>query len=108
MVDSLGICPSFQPAERSFSTVFGSRSVGGVSNQPHILQQRLLGRRKARFVDLPFDDCFYTFIRCSLNPQEVSMAVQSIWTPVQIRDVAGDHLFLAARKMTFREMNRIS
>jgi len=36
------------------------------------------------------------------------MAVQSIRTPVQIRDVAGDHLFVAARKMSFREMDRVS
>jgi len=36
------------------------------------------------------------------------MAVQSIRTPVQIRDVAGDHLFVAARKMPGREMDRVS
>ena len=35
------------------------------------------------------------------------MAVQSIWTPVQVRDVAGDHLFMAAREMAFGEMDRV-
>ena len=35
------------------------------------------------------------------------MAVQSIWTPVQVRDVAGDHLFMASREMAFREMDRV-
>jgi len=36
------------------------------------------------------------------------MAVQSIRAAVQIRDVAGDHLFVAARKVSFREMDRVS
>ena len=36
------------------------------------------------------------------------MAVQSIGTPVQIGHVAGDHLFVAARQMPFREVHRIS
>ena len=32
------------------------------------------------------------------------MAVESIRTPVQIGDVSGDHLFVAARKMSFGKM----
>jgi hypothetical protein len=36
------------------------------------------------------------------------MAVESIWTPVQIRNVAGDHLFVSPGKMPFREMNGVS
>jgi hypothetical protein len=35
------------------------------------------------------------------------MAVQSIWTPVQERDIAGDHLFMSPREMAFREMDRV-
>ena len=77
-------------------------------NQFHIFQQDTLGCRKARVVKLAFDDCFYRLIGCSLNPQEVGMAVQSIRTPVQIRDVASDHLFVAARKMPFGEMDGVS
>jgi hypothetical protein len=79
-----------------------------VRNQFHIFQQGALGCRKARFVKLAFDDCFYRLIGCSLNPQEVGMAVQSTRTPVQIRDVASDHLFVAARKMPFGEMDGVS
>jgi hypothetical protein len=79
-----------------------------VRNQFHIFQQDALGCRKARFVKLAFDDCFYRLIGCSLNPQEVGMAVQSIRTPVQIRDVASDHLFVTARKMPFGEMDGVS
>jgi hypothetical protein len=36
------------------------------------------------------------------------MAVQSIRTAVQIRNVTGDHLFVAAGEMAFREMDRVS
>jgi hypothetical protein len=43
----------------------------------------------------------------SLNTQEVGVAVQSIRTPVQVGDVAGDHFLEAAREMAFGEVNRI-
>jgi hypothetical protein len=68
----------------------------------------VLRRRKARFVKLAFDDCFYTSIGCSLDPQEVGMAIQSIRTPVQIRDVAGNHLFMSTGKMPLRKVDRVS
>jgi hypothetical protein len=61
----------------------------------------MLCRRKARFVQLALKDCPYTLIGGSLNPQEVSMAVQSIWAPVQIRHVAGDHFLVAPREVPF-------
>ena len=35
------------------------------------------------------------------------MAVQSIWTSVQVRNVAGDHLFMSPREMAFGEMDRV-
>ena len=35
------------------------------------------------------------------------MAVQSIWTTIQVRNVAGDHLFITACEMAFRKMNRV-
>jgi hypothetical protein len=100
---------SFFPSrEAQLLDIVGGGPVSSLGNQFHIVQQGALGWRKARFLKLAFDDCFYTLLRCSLDPQEVGVAVQSIRTPVQIRDVAGDHLFVAARKMPFREMNRVS
>jgi hypothetical protein len=99
----------FLPASYSqFVNILGRRPVSSVCNQFHICQQRSLRGRQARLINLAFDDCFYTLIGCSLNPQEVGMAVQSIRTPVQIRDIAGDHLFVTAGKMPFREMDRVS
>lgn len=35
------------------------------------------------------------------------MAVQSIWAPVQIGDITGDHLLVPSRKVAFGEMNSI-
>ena len=35
------------------------------------------------------------------------MAVQSIWTSVQVRNVARDHFLVVSREMAFREMNGI-
>jgi hypothetical protein len=43
----------------------------------------------------------------SLNPQEVSVAIQSIRTSIEVRDVAGDHLFVPASEMPFGEMNSV-
>ena len=79
-----------------------------MSNEFHIFQQSALRRRESRFVKLAFDDCFYTLIGCSLNPQEVGVAVQSIRAPVQIRNVAGNHLFMSTGKMPLRKVDRVS
>jgi hypothetical protein len=83
----------------------GARSVLG--DELNVVEQSPLGGRKAGVIELAFENRFHTLIGGSLNTQEVSMAVQSIWTPVQVRDVAGDHLFMASREMAFREMDRV-
>jgi hypothetical protein len=50
-------------------------------------------------------DCF---LFCSLNPQEVSMRIQSIRTTIQPRDPAGDRFFCSAREVPFRKVHRIA
>ena len=42
-----------------------------------------------------------------LDTQEVSVAVQSIRTSIEVRDVAGDHLFVPPSKVPFGEMDGI-
>jgi hypothetical protein len=101
------ISSSFQSSNARLRNIVGG-SVGGVGYQFHIVQQSTLRRGKTRFVRLAFDGCFYALLGCSLDPQEVGMAVQSIRTPVQIRNVAADPLFVAAGKMPFREMDGVS
>jgi hypothetical protein len=98
-VYSFGNLSFFPSCKAQLLNIFGGGSVSSLGDQFRIVQQGALGWRKAGFVKLAFDDCCYTLIGCSLDPQEVGMAVHSIRTPVQIRDVAGDHLFVAAQKI---------
>jgi hypothetical protein len=76
-------------------------------DQFHIIEQRAFRWSQARVVELALENGIYALIGGSLNTQEVGVAVQSIWAPVQVRNVAGDHLLVAAREVTFGEMNRI-
>jgi hypothetical protein len=62
---------------------------------------------QARLIQLALENCRCALIGCSLNPQEVGVAVQSIWAPVQVRDVARDHFFVPSREMSFRKMNSV-
>ncbi len=55
-----------------------------------------MGVIELRLLKVARDQCLDRFIIRSLNPQEVGMAIQSIGTAVQVRDIAGDHLFVAA------------
>ncbi len=76
-------------------------------NQLHVLQQSPLARSEAGFVKFALDDCLYALICGSLNTQEVSMAVESIRTAVQVRNVAGNHFFMPPRQMSLRKVNCI-
>ena len=107
-VDGLGYLAFLPSCKAQLLDILGSGSVSSLSDQFHVSQQRALRRRKVCLVKLAFDDCLHTLIGCSLNTQEVGMAVQSIRAPVQIRDVAGDHFFVSTRKMSLREMDRVS
>ena len=46
-------------------------------------------------------------VRGSLNPQEVGMAVESIGAAIEVRDVAGDHLLVAADEVAFGEVDGV-
>jgi hypothetical protein len=87
--------------------IFVAGPVGGVGHQFHIRQQRAFAGCKARFVQLAFNNCLDTFIVSSLSTQEVGVAVESIRTAVQVRDVTGDHFFVTSREVPFRKMQSI-
>lgn len=89
-VDSFRNLVFFPACVSKFLNILGGRAIGGVGDQLDVIQQGTLRRSQARFVKLAFDDGLYALIRCSLNTQEVAMAVQSIWTAIQIGDIAGD------------------
>jgi hypothetical protein len=61
-----------------------------------VVEQHTLGRRKPGFVKLAFQNRRNALTGGSLNTQEVGMRVQSIRAAVQKRNVAGDHLLVAA------------
>src|ERR1039457_3052098 len=67
----------------------------------------MLRRSQASLVELAFQNRRNCSIIGSLNPQEVSVAVQSIGTAVQVGDVAGDHLLVPPRKMALGKMDGV-
>jgi len=90
-----------------FLHIVPCRTVSGVGYQLGIVHQSSLGRRKACFLELALEDRFDAVIIRSLNTQEVSVAVQSIRAAVQVGDVAGDHLLVAANQVAFGEVDGI-
>ena len=75
-----------------------------LSDQLRILHQRVFRRSQVGLVDLAFQDRGDTLFVGSLNTQEVGMTVQSIGTAVEVGNIAGDHLLVAAGKMALGEM----
>jgi hypothetical protein len=64
-------------------------------------------RSQVGLVDLALQYGGYALFVGSLNTQEVGMTVQSIRTAVEIGNVAGDHLLVAACEMTLGEMDGV-
>jgi hypothetical protein len=95
-VDRLGNLILAPSCIAQFLDVFVSRPVCGSSDEFDVIHERTLGCSQAGFIELAFENCCNTFVIGSLNTQEEGMAVQSIWAAVQVGDIAGDHLLVAA------------
>jgi hypothetical protein len=80
---------------------------GGLGDQFHVVEQDALGERQAGFVELAFENRGNALIGGSLDTQEVGVAVESIGAAIEVGDVAGDHLLVAAGEVAFGEMNFI-
>jgi hypothetical protein len=89
-VDSFCDLFFFPPQVSKFLNILGSRAIGSIGDEFDVVQQSALRWSQACFFKFTFDDSLYALIRCSLDTQEVSVAVQSIRTAVQIGDVARD------------------
>jgi len=76
-------------------------------DEPGVIQESALRRSEAGFVEVTLENRGYALVIGSLNPQEVSVAVESIGTSVQVADVAGDHLLVAALEVALGEMNGV-
>src|SRR5271166_691753 len=83
----------------------GARS--GLGDEPGVVHQCALSSGQTRLVELAFQNRRYALVVGSLNPQEVSVAVESIRTAVQVGDIAGDHLLVAALQMSLGKMNSV-
>src|SRR5271165_2501669 len=87
--------------------VFSSGARGGFGDEPGVVHQCALGCGDARLVEPALQNRRYALIIGSLDPQEVCVAVQSIRTAVQVGDIAGDHLLVAALQMSLGKMNGV-
>ena len=90
-----------------FLDILRRGAIRRIGNDPGVVQQHALGGREARIFEFAFENRRDALIIGSLDTQEVSVAVQSIWAAVQVGDVAGDHLLMAADQVTFGEMNTV-
>jgi hypothetical protein len=106
-VDSFGNLLFFPTSGSEFVDVLGGGAIGSVCDELYIFHQDELRLGQAGFLQLAFQNCSYAFIGCSLDTQEVGMAVQSIRAPVQEGDIARDHFLVAAGKMSFGKMDGV-
>ena len=84
------------------------RGAGGVARDLlDVVKQYALGGREFSLIKIALDDGLHRFVVGSLDTQEVSVAVQSIWTVVQVGNMAGNHLLVAAGEMALGKMNDI-
>jgi hypothetical protein len=106
-VDRLGDLIFAPAVVAQVGNIFGRRAVRRLRNDLRVLHQGALRRCQVSLVDLAFQNCRNRLIIGSLNPQEVSVAVQSIRAAVQIGNVTGDHLLVTPEEMALGEMNGV-
>ena len=82
-------------------------AAGCLGYQFRILEQRMLSGRKICLIELTLGNGFDRLIGCSLNPQEVSVTVDSIWTTVQGGNISSKHLLMTPREVPFGEVDSI-
>lgn len=73
----------------------------GNGDQLDVFEQSTFSWVESGIVKFSVGDRFDAFIGGSLNTQEVGVAVESIRAAVEVRNVAGDHLLVAAGEMAF-------
>ena len=66
-----------------FFDIFGGGTIGGFGDELGVVQQNALRLGQARFIELAFENGCDSLIGGSLNPQEVSVAVQSIRAAIE-------------------------
>jgi hypothetical protein len=88
--------------------ILRGRPIRRLSHLGDIFEQRTVGVVKRRVLEVARNQRLDCFLFCSLNPQEVSMRIQSIWTAIQPGDPAGDRFFGSAREMPFGKVHGVT
>ena len=74
----------------------------------YVIQQRTFRLVELSFIQLSLSQRLYRLLFCSLNPQEVSMRVQSIRTSVEIGNPAGNSFLLASAQVSLGKMDCVA
>jgi hypothetical protein len=88
--------------------IFRGRAIRRLGHLGDIFEQRTVRVVELRLLKVARNQCLDRFLFCSLNPQEVSMRIQSIRTAIQPGDPAGNRFFCPAREVPFRKVDRIA
>ena len=88
--------------------IFRGRAIRRLGHLGDIFEQRAVCVVERRLLEVARNQRLDCFLFCSLNPQEVSMRIQSIRTAIQPGDPAGNRFFCPAREVPFRKVDRIA
>ena len=88
--------------------VFRGGAIRRLGHLGDIFEQRAVRVVERRLFNVARRQRLDCFLFCSLNPQEVSMRIQSIRTAIEPGDPAGDRFLGPAREVPFRKMDGIA
>jgi hypothetical protein len=88
--------------------IFRGRAIRRLGHLSDIFEQHAVCVVERRLLKVARNQRLDRFLFCSLNPQEVSMRIQSIRTAIQPGDPARDRFFCPAREVSFRKVHRIA
>jgi hypothetical protein len=102
---NLGLAPTVMAQDLH---VFRGGAIRRLGHLGDIRKQRAMRVVERPLVEVTRRQRLDCFLFCSLNPQEVSMRIQSIGTTIEPRDPAGDGFLGPAREMSFRKVDGIA
>jgi len=88
--------------------IFRGSTIRRLGHLGDIFEQRAMCIIEPRPLEVARDQRLNRFLFRSLNPQEVSMRIQSIRTAIQPGNPARDRFFRLARQVPFRKVDRIA
>jgi len=102
---NLGLAPTVMAQD---FYVFRRGAICRLGHLGDILQQRTMRVVERRLFEVARRQRLDCLFFCSLNPQEVSMRIQSIRTAIEPGDPTGDRFLGPARQVPFRKVDGIA